>query len=84
MKGLLIQLPDARYEIKAMSLDDARNVVTVYAIINATHTVDGPVPATNKKVVADYVYKMQFDGDKITHMTKIWNDGHTLKQLGWA
>jgi hypothetical protein len=27
---------------------------------------------------------MQFDGDKIRHMTKIWNDGFSLKQLGWA
>jgi hypothetical protein len=27
---------------------------------------------------------MQFDGDKIRHMTKIWNDSISLKQLGWA
>jgi len=27
---------------------------------------------------------MQFDGDKIRHMTKIWNDAISLKQLGWA
>src|SRR6188474_391212 len=31
-----------------------------------------------------YVYVMQFDGDKIRHMTKIWNDAISLKQLGWA
>jgi hypothetical protein len=42
------------------------------------------VPPTGKSVTADYVYVMNFDGDKIRHMTKIWNDGHTLKQLGWA
>jgi len=30
------------------------------------------------------VYVMQFDGDKIHHMTKIWNDGYSLKQLGWV
>jgi hypothetical protein len=42
------------------------------------------VPATGNKVAADYVYAMQFDSDKIRHMTKIWNDGHSLKQLGWA
>ena len=23
-------------------------------------------------------------GDKIRHMTKIWNDGHTMRQLGWG
>jgi len=27
---------------------------------------------------------MQFTGDKIGHMTKIWNDGLALKQVGWA
>lgn len=84
MKGLLVPVPDAGYEIKAMSHDAERNVVTVYAVINGTNTVDGPVPATNNKVTADYVYAMQFTGDKVSHMTKIWNDGHSLKQLGWA
>jgi ketosteroid isomerase-like protein len=42
------------------------------------------VPATGKKIAADYVYAMEFDGGKIRRMTKIWNDGHSLKQLGWA
>ena len=26
---------------------------------------------------------MDFDGDRIRHLTKIWNDGISLKQLGW-
>jgi len=26
---------------------------------------------------------MEFDGDRIRHMTKIWNDGISLAQLGW-
>jgi hypothetical protein len=29
-------------------------------------------------------FSAQFDGDRIRHMTKIWNDGFSLKQLGWA
>jgi hypothetical protein len=44
----------------------------------------GPVPPTGKSAEADYVYVMDFDGDKIRHMTKIWNDGITMRQLGWA
>ena len=32
----------------------------------------------------DYVYVMQFTGDKISHMTKIWHSGLALKELGWA
>jgi hypothetical protein len=39
---------------------------------------------TGKRVEADYVYVMQFDGDRIRDMTKIWNDGESLRQLGWA
>ena len=35
-------------------------------------------------LVADYVYHMVFDGDRIKHMTKIWNDTISLQQLGWA
>jgi hypothetical protein len=26
---------------------------------------------------------MQFEGEKIAHMTKIWNDTIALKQAGW-
>jgi hypothetical protein len=33
---------------------------------------------------SDYVYIMEFDGDKIKHMTKIWNAGWAMKELGWA
>jgi len=27
---------------------------------------------------------MQFEGDKIVHMTKIWHAGLALKELGWS
>jgi hypothetical protein len=42
------------------------------------------VPPTGRSAEADYVYVMDFGGDKIRHMTKIWNDGITMRQLGWA
>jgi hypothetical protein len=32
----------------------------------------------------DYVYVMQFKGDKIARMTEIWHSGLALKQLGWG
>jgi len=48
-----------------------------------THTEEGgPVPPTGKSVAADYVYAMEFEGGKIRHMTKVRNDGHSLRQLG--
>ena len=74
-------------EIKASATDAERNSVSVFAVVHGTQTGEGgPVPPTGNKVAADYVYvmDMDFDGEKIRHMTKIWNDGHTLKQLGWA
>ena len=61
------------------------SVVTAFAVFHGTQTGPGPVdPPTGKTVAADYVYAMEFDGDKIRHMTKIWNDAHSLQQLGWA
>jgi predicted ester cyclase len=85
MKGLLTLLPDGRYEVRSFAVDEARNNVAVFATFSGTHTGEGgPVPPTGKSAEADYVYVMDFDGDKIRHMTKIWNDAITLQQLGWA
>ncbi len=74
----------ARPELRGFAVDEDRRAVLAYGVFRGTHTVDGPVPATGKSVEADYVYVMNFTGDKIGHMTKIWNDGHSLRQMGWA
>lgn len=85
MQGLLVPIPDGHYELKAFATDSGRNTVVAAAVFHGTQTGEGgPIPPTGKTVAADYVYTMQFDGEKISHMTKIWNDGHSLKQLGWA
>jgi predicted ester cyclase len=85
MKGLLTPVPDGRYELRSFAVDEGRNSVMAYAVFKGTHTGDGgPVAPTGKHVEADYVYVMQFDGDRISHMTKVWNDAVSLKQLGWA
>ena len=85
MKGLLTLLPDGQYELRSFAVDEARNNVSAYAVFRGTHTGEGgPVPPTGKSAEADYVDVMNFDGDKIRHMTKIWNDGFTMQQLGWA
>ena len=85
MKGLFTPVPDGRYELKSFAVDDARQHVAAYGVFKGTHTHEGgPVPPTGKSVAADYVYVMEFDGDRIRHMTKIWNDAFSLKQLGWA
>ena len=84
MAGFFGPVPDGRYELKSFSVDEERGNVSAFAVFHGTNTGEGPVPPTGKKVAADYVYVMDFDGDKIRHMTKIWNDAHSLKQLGWA
>ena len=84
MKGLLTPLPDGNYEVRSFAADEGRKSVAAYGVFRGTHTGNGgPVPPTGKRVEADYVYVMEFDGDRIRHMTKIWNDGESLRQLGW-
>ena len=85
MQGLLVLMPDGSYEVKSFAVDEARGNVSGYAVFSGTHTGDGgPVPATGKRVASDYVYVMDFDGDRIRHMTKIWNAGWATRALGWA
>jgi len=84
MKQILILFPDGRYELKSFATDDARGNVAAYAVFHATHTGQGgPVPPTGRHMATDYVYVMQFQGEKISHMTKIWNAELALKEIGW-
>jgi len=84
-RDLLGPIPDGHYELKAFSTDEERATVTAASVFKGTQTGPGPVdPPTGKSVAADYVYVMEFEGDRIRHMTKIWNDVHSLRQLGWA
>lgn len=86
MKGLLSPIPDGHYVLKAFAVDAEKSCVVAAAEFHATQTGTGggAVPPTGKSVVSDYAHVMQFNGDKIRHMTKIWNDLQALRQLGWA
>jgi predicted ester cyclase len=85
MKAIAAVLPDAHYDIKSFAVDPVRKNVAAYAVFHGTHTGEGgPVPPTGRSTSTDYVYVMQFDGDKISHVTKIWHSGMAMKQLGWA
>jgi predicted ester cyclase len=85
MQAVTGMLPDCRYEVKSFATDEARSNVAAYAVFHGTHTgPGGPVPPTGRTTSTDYVYVMQFAGDKIVHMTKIWHSGLALKELGWA
>ena len=86
MKGMLTILPDGTYEVRSFAVDGERKNVCAYGVFTGTHTgAGGPSPPTGRRLKgSDYVYVMEFDGDKIKHMTKIWNAGWAMKELGWA
>ena len=85
VKNLFTPIPDSRYELKFFAADEERNCAVAFAVFHGTQTgPGGPGEPTGKSVAADYVYAMQFDGERIRHMTKIWNDTVSLQQLGWA
>jgi predicted ester cyclase len=85
MKNLFTPIPDGRYELKFFAADEDDRSVAAVAVFHGTQTgPGGPVPPTNKTIAADYVYHIVFDGDRIRHMTKIWNDADSMRQLGWG
>ncbi len=85
VQGLQTPIPDGDFEVKAFASDEERGRVIAAAVFSGTQTGEGgPVAPTGKAAATDYVYVMDFEGDKIRHMTKIWNDGYALRMLGWA
>lgn len=83
-KGLLGPIPDATYELKSLTVDEDSGTVCASSVFLGTNTGAGPVPPTGNRVESDYVYVMQFENGRIRHVTKVWNDGHALRQLGWG
>jgi predicted ester cyclase len=85
MRGLLTFMPNGRYAVKSFATDDDRKNICAFGVFSATHSAEGgPCPPTGKSTNTDYVYVMEFEGDKIRHMTKIWNAGWAMRDLGWA
>jgi steroid delta-isomerase-like uncharacterized protein len=85
MKNLFTPIPDGHYELKFFAADESDKSVAAVAVFHGTQTgPGGPVPATAKTIAADYVYHLVFDGERIRHMTKIWNDAFSMQQLGWG
>ena len=85
MKGIMSVLPDATYAVKSFATDRDRNSVAAYAVFTGTHTGEGgPVAPTGKRTSTDYVYVMEFDEGRIGRMTKIWNSGYAMTELGWT
>jgi predicted ester cyclase len=82
---LMVTLPDAHYKLKCQAVDEEKQTVMAYAHFCGTHTgPGGPVPPTGKYIEADYAFIMQMRDGKVSHVTKIWNDTFSIKELGWA
>ena len=84
-KAILTPMPDGSFELRSLGIDEDRGSATAYLVFRGTHTGEGgPVPPTGQSTETDYVYCLNFEGDKIRHITKTWNDAFALQQLGWA
>jgi hypothetical protein len=77
--------PGSTYELHLGSFDEKTRKAVFVATYHAKHTGEGgPVEPTNKEMHTDYVYVIDMNAeDKIIGMSKIWNDGFALKQVGW-
>ena len=85
MKGLLVYIPNGKYEVKSFAVDQGRSNVCAYGVFSGTHSgPGGPMPPTGKTTHTDYVYVMDFVHGQIGHMTKIWNAPWAMKELGWS
>ena len=84
MTGICEIMPDSKYDIKSVTMDEDRGHVSYFAVFSGTHIGEGgPVPPTNKWGEVDYVYVLEFQNNKISHLTKIFNPHYINKQIGW-
>lgn len=85
MQGVFGPVPDFRHQVLSVALDEEHQRVLVHYLISGTHTGEGlPVPPTGKSMTSNCVLVLQFEGDRIRHATKVWNDHHTSRQVGWV
>jgi predicted ester cyclase len=77
--------PDLRQDLRSLAIDEEQNIAIAYLVAEGTHTGEGgPVPPTGKAFEVDVVYVMQFEEDRIRHLTMVMHDLVVDKQLGWA
>jgi predicted ester cyclase len=85
IQSVFTPVPDFRHEVLAVAVDRALERVLVHYRISGTHTGEGlPVPPTGKSMVSDCVLVLHFEGERIRHVQKVWNDHEMMKQVGWV
>ena len=70
MSALYDRVSDVSYDVRGFAEDEARNLVLAFGVFHGTPIGDGPQTSFS----TNYVYSIEFEGSKIRHMTKIWND----------
>ena len=70
MRALYDRVSDVSYDVRGFAEDDLRNLVLAFGVFHGTPIADGPQEAFS----TNYVYSIEFEGLKIRHVTKIWND----------
>jgi len=79
--------PDTK--IVPVSRTVGHNRIVDELIHEFTHTIEMPwmlpgIAPTGLHVRVAVVVVVEFTGDKISHMTKIWHSGLAMKELGWV
>ena len=85
VKAFFTPIPDFRHEVQVVAVDEEGRQVGILYTLYGTHTAEGgPVPPTGRSIAADSAMFLAFDGERIHHVTKVFNDVYPLKQIGWA
>ena len=85
IKAFFTPIPDFRHEVQVVAVDEERRQVGILYTLHGTHTAEGgPVPPTGRSITSDSAVFMAFDGERIHHVSKVFNDVYALKLAGWA
>jgi len=84
-KVLVALFPDLRQELRSLAIDEEQDIAIAYMVTKGTHTGEGgPVPPTGQAFEVDVVWIMQFEDDRMRHLTLVMHDPVVDEQLGWA
>ena len=84
MQRAFTPVPDFRHEVLSVGVDQRQQRVLIHYLIRGTHTGEGlPVPPTGKSFATSCFLVLHFEGERIQHAAKVWNDHDMQKQAGW-
>ena len=82
--GALHTFRSGWYEVRSVATDEAGASVSIFSVFSAAAGGKDERSATRKMLKIDYVYVLFFEGQEIRHMTKVWNAGWTMREMGWT